>query len=425
MKIMKLIAKNVKRLTVVEINPAGNLVKITGKNGQGKTSVLDAIWMALDPKGIPSKPIHNGAKTGNIVLTLGDGHKVELVVERKFTETDNYLSVMTASGAKYPKPQHFVDDLIGALTFDPLEFMRAKTADKFAIVRGLVKLTVQPEDVERLNAVDYAARTVFNRDAKALRTRAEAMMLPAIIPEAVDEAGLLTEMQEAAAKNAALFQQKAGRAEMVKITGDAAARARQLRDDAAAAIAAAEVLEKNCTETLARIDAMEVLPEPVDIADLRKRVDDAKTANAIVAKARQRKAIEVDAARAEKKAEELTTAMETRKTELDEALVEASANLPVKGLQIANGGVLFNNVPIDQASDAEQLMVSTEIAAALNPKLRVIRIRNGSLLDDDAMARLAAFAEERDFQIWIELVDGSGEIGIVMEDGHVKGQAVR
>jgi recombinational DNA repair ATPase RecF len=42
MKITKLIAENVKKLSVVEITPDGNLVQITGKNGQGKSSVLDA-----------------------------------------------------------------------------------------------------------------------------------------------------------------------------------------------------------------------------------------------------------------------------------------------------------------------------------------------------------------------------------------------
>ena len=47
LKIIQLSAENVKRLIAVEIKPDGNLVQITGKNGQGKTSVLDSIWWAL------------------------------------------------------------------------------------------------------------------------------------------------------------------------------------------------------------------------------------------------------------------------------------------------------------------------------------------------------------------------------------------
>ena len=47
MKIIKFEAEHVKRIAVVEITPAGHVVEITGKNGQGKTSVLDSIWWAL------------------------------------------------------------------------------------------------------------------------------------------------------------------------------------------------------------------------------------------------------------------------------------------------------------------------------------------------------------------------------------------
>lgn len=47
MKIIALQAENVKRLVAIEIRPDGNLVQITGKNGAGKTSVLDCIWWAL------------------------------------------------------------------------------------------------------------------------------------------------------------------------------------------------------------------------------------------------------------------------------------------------------------------------------------------------------------------------------------------
>ena len=50
---------------------------------------------------------------------------------------------------------------------------------------------------------------------------------------------------------------------------------------------------------------------------------------------------------------------------------------------------------------------------------RVIRVRDGSLLDEDSMNILAEMAVERDYQIWIERVDSSGKIGFVLEDGHL------
>lgn len=62
MKIISLQAENVKRLTAVSITPDGNLVQISGRNGQGKTSVLDAIWWALEgAANIQAEPIRKGA----------------------------------------------------------------------------------------------------------------------------------------------------------------------------------------------------------------------------------------------------------------------------------------------------------------------------------------------------------------------------
>lgn len=68
MKIIKFRADNVKRLTAVEITPDGNMVQITGKNGQGKTSVLDAIWWALGGKeNIQGQPIRKVARSIKIL----------------------------------------------------------------------------------------------------------------------------------------------------------------------------------------------------------------------------------------------------------------------------------------------------------------------------------------------------------------------
>ena len=44
MKIIQFTAENIKKLSVVQISPEGNVVEITGKNKQRKASVLGAIW---------------------------------------------------------------------------------------------------------------------------------------------------------------------------------------------------------------------------------------------------------------------------------------------------------------------------------------------------------------------------------------------
>ncbi|MDE2470486.1 MAG: AAA family ATPase, partial [Bradyrhizobium sp.] len=63
MKIIRLESENIKGLRAVEVEPDGNVVIIGGKNGAGKSSVLDSMWYALGGKdALPSKPIRNGEK---------------------------------------------------------------------------------------------------------------------------------------------------------------------------------------------------------------------------------------------------------------------------------------------------------------------------------------------------------------------------
>jgi len=109
------------------------------------------------------------------------------------------------------------------------------------------------------------------------------------------------------------------------------------------------------------------------------------------------------------------------KQEEEKAAKIAAAKMPVPGLSFGDGMVVLNGVPFDQASDAEQLRTSIAIAMALNPKLRVIRVRDGSLLDEESMKLLEQMADSKDYQVWIERVDGSGKVGFVLEDGLVKG----
>jgi len=110
--------------------------------------------------------------------------------------------------------------------------------------------------------------------------------------------------------------------------------------------------------------------------------------------------------------------MEKRKA--DRAAAIAKAKLPVEGLGFGEGVVLFNGLPLEQASDAEQLRVSVAIAMAGNSKLRVIRVRDGSLLDESGMKLLAELADANDMQVWVERVDTTGKVGFVIEDGRLR-----
>lgn len=401
MKIVGLVAENIKRLVAVEIRPDGNVVEITGRNGAGKTSVLDAIWWALaGTRAVQAQPIRDGAERAYVSLDLG-----ELIVTRTFRRKDGdewttQLTVESADGTQYRSPQGVLDALVGELSFDPLEFTRLRPREQFDRLKALVP-DVDFDAVEQANAADYDKRRDLNREAKRLRAQAEGIDVPADLPaEPVDESELVAADRHRQAAQQAEVERDRKRDEAEELRR----RAQELDDEAD------ELDGKAVRHRRSIPDGM-----PDDLSEALQR---ARETNEALRRAGQRRDLEQQAAEVEAEAEQLTIAMADRASEVGEAV--AKADMPVDELTLsAEGQVYLDGHPLDQASDAEQLRVSVALAMAQNPKLRVIRVRDGSLLDDESMRLLADLADEHDCQVWVERVDSSGRVGVVIEDGQV------
>lgn len=424
MKIVSLTAENVKKLKAVEIKPDGSLVQITGANGSGKSSVLDAIYMALaGTKAIPSAPVRKGEAKARIKLDLGD-----VVVTRRFTAAGGTsLTVEAADGARYGSPQKMLDELLGSLTFDPLEFSRMEPKRQLETLRGLVQIDVNIDQLDEDNKRDYDARTDINRRIKQLRAQAEAITVDPDAPaEPVDVSELTAEMQRAGEHNADIERRRANRekaaeqiAGMRKDAESGREKAAELRAKADRIEQDAATAEARANELQAKIDAAGELPAPIDVAAISARINTAAATNRAVQDRELRADIERQAAAAEANVAALNEQMEERTRQRAEAI--AGATMPVPGLSFGDGEVIYQDLPFAQACSAEQLRVSVAIAMAANPKLRVLRIKDGSLLDENGLQLIAEMAAERDYQVWIERVDTSGKVGIVMEDGEVVG----
>lgn len=425
MKIISLRSENIKRLSVVEIVPDGNVVQITGPNESGKSSILDSIWWAITGnENVQVQPIRAGQESARIRLDLG-----EYVVTKRFKEGQPpTIKVETTDGAAYGSPQKLLDSLLSSLTFDPLAFTKLKPADQYAVIRRTVKLDVDIDALDKANKEDFTTRTEVNRDAKNMRSQAAGIMVTPGLPEApVDTAALVAKIASAGEHNAQITiaanriseraQQLVARDETAKELG---LRVDALRRQMEAAASDVAVFQTQ-TETLAK----EVLPTPgfpIDVDELQGDLADANSINDAIRARVRRAEIEKSAEEAEARAAALTTAMDARTAEKEAAI--AAAEMPVDGLSFGSDILLYNGVPFEQASTSIQLRVSCAIAAASAPKLRVVMIRDGSALDSKNLAALAEWATEKDMQIWLEKVDESGTVGIVMEDGHVKGQTL-
>jgi len=423
MKIIKLQAENFKRLVAVEITPTGNMVEITGKNGNGKTSVLDAIWVALAGlEAAPQKPIRTGKDEARVMLDLGD-----LVVTRIFREGKaSTLRVENKEGAKFSSPQSVLDKLLGSLAFDPLAFARMDAGKQFETLRRFVP-DYDFQKADMMNAADFDKRANVNRRMKDAQALADSTKPTSLVPQRVDVTALIAELEKAGQHNTDIETRKANRDALrakidrigTSIT-DRYAQIERLRSDIASIEGSIERDRETMNAETLRLNSAGPLPEPIDTTAIRASINQAAATNKIAD--RQDLHLQHVEVYNKLKEESATLSAEIEKRNEAKRAAVAAAKLPVDGLAFGDGFVTMAGEPFSQASDAEQLRASIAMAMAMNPTLRVIRVRDGSLLDDDSMRMLAEMATAQDYQVWIERVDGSGKVGFVLEDGFIKGK---
>lgn len=431
MRIIRLQAEGFMRLVAVDITPEGNLIEVRGKNEQGKSSLLGAIFAALaGAAAAPVKPVRKGEEYAIIRTTLGD-KEPELIVTRYFGEDGTTsLKVENADGASYGKAQTMLDALVGTISFDPLAFARMEPAAQAAELRRLVKLEVDLDELAAKDKADYDERTIVNRDGKQLKARIEAIPIYPDLPEKrPDRAALLADLGKAAETNSGIERDRAARQNEDRFIHDRSEVALQKRNEAERLRAQAkelddeaEGIELEVTRRRGVLDGMDALPDPVDTDALQEQIRLADVILARMDEAATRATLQTEFDGLKAKSEGLTSNIVKRETTRQAAL--AKAEMPVEGLSLETvDGVLIvtlDGVPFSQASSAQQLKVSTKIAMAANPRLKVLRIKEGSLLDEDNLKLLAEMAKDADYQIWAEFVGAEGA-GIVMEAGEVKG----
>lgn len=411
-KIIELRVSNFARLSAVSIRPDGALVQITGKNGQGKTSCLNAIWTALKGRAVaPAQPIHKGAEEARLQVNLGTMQIVRTFKRTKTEEITHDLKITMADGSRVgAKPQQMIDALLGDLSFNPLEFARLPAKDQFERVKALVHdFDFATNASNRQEA--YDERTVQNAKAKSARAQAAGVVLPAgPKPKPVDFADVQVKLSAAIESNnkraSALQRQTDRKRERDGLLQQAA----DLRERADVAEASANTID----EQLGLIK----VPAAVDINELTSKLTSAKTIQQQINLFDDRDRHEREAEAAEKLSARLTEGIERCDAAKREAI--AKAKMPVSGLSFGNDEVLLNGLPFSQAALSEKLRTSIGIAMALNPDLRVMLVDEGSELDSESLALVAEMAEKNEYQVWVARVEESGKTGFVIEDGALK-----
>lgn len=420
LRIIHLQTENIKRIKAAEVTPSGDLISVGGQNENGKSSLIDSIEYGLHGgKSLPAEPLRRGQKRGKVTIDLG-----ELTVERVFTKKGSTLTVTPKDGLPFPSPQSVLDKLYADHTFDPLGFMQLKPKEQLEFLRKIVGLDFTALDVKRLAL--YNKRSDVNRDAKSFEAQAESIEFEEVGEVSTDE--LIAQIENADKHNAsiaptqtdlklALSEVERARADKERYESEIdelRQRAIALKEKVAQSVERANVQAALAAELEEQIEGF----KPIDTATLKAKLSEAGEINRKVQEQEWRKNIESQARQKTGEALKLTLAIEAIDEEKEKTISEAK--FPVQGLSFGEDGVLFNDLPFEQASGEQQIIVSAAMALAQNPRLRILLIRNGSLLDKKHRTILAKWASENDCQIWLEVVseDGAG-CQVVIQDGMI------
>lgn len=452
LRIIEFHAEHVKRLNAVTIrpDPEQSVVLLTGKNRQGKSSTIDAIWWALGGKSaIPSKPIKKGASGAMIQLDLG-----EFTVTRRFTENGKYLEIRTKDGFKAPRPQEFLSTRLADRARNPLEFMRLSSEDQVIALQDMVDIKLDPADFARITGLDtrgikpesdpikllddayghiYKKRTDTNIEVRRLDGATKSLMIeippdrrdtkPVSVQGLFEERKLLEKTRQRNDERRRLFEEDARAIAAVRSQiADKTSEIEVLEAKLASLRGAKDILEHRVRITeeahnreMATVTA---LTDP-DFSDIDARIAAADEMNRVAGQIKLLSEHEVAlaAVRAESGllSQKLTDIKEFRKRLIEEA------GLPVPGLGLEGGEVTFNGIPLSQASGREQIEISCAICAAQNPSIGILTIDVGwSDLDAEGKAALESFAKEKGLQIWCtQVMESPGDLGFHIYDGNL------
>lgn len=410
MKIIEFRAERFKRLSAVEITPEGNTVIISGRNGQGKSSVLDAIWLALGggnatKDSATTVPIKEGEKDAVVRLDLG-----AMVVTRKWTTSGSTLTVEGADGRKYSSPQTLLDTLVGTISFDPLSFAKMPPMEQRSQLIDLVKLPVDLDGLSAQRKAFYDQRTFVNRELKTIQAELAGIQLPDndVPEEEISIAEMTKKIGMAQDQRSRIIMGRQRLQEKVE-KGKALRELIQQKTDELTALA---------NQIRSETEMLESCKEP-DVQAMRSQLENAEQINKLVRQKKHKAELQVRLNDKTTESDGITQQIES----IDRTKKEAFLNVrfPVDGLAVDEEGITYNGIPFRQCSSAEQLKVCVAIASALNPEIRVIRVPDASLLDEESMKVMQDLAQQQDIQIWMERVtDGKEKVGVVIEDGAVK-----
>lgn len=431
MRIAQIKISNILGIAELEFTPAG-FNEISGPNGTGKTSVLEAIKAALST-GHDATLLRNGAEKGEAVLILDDGTELT-----KTVTADKSTNKARVGGKLASRPAETIKALTDLYSANPIEFLRARKQDRVKVLLETMPLeadiaklqeitgipvTAAPGThalavIETLHKEVYDDRTGTNRAVKEKDNAINQLKLA--MPEApggvegsedeiiakVKEAdeSRVTELDRITAKLTGI--KKENQAKIDEIRAEAQ---RQIDAIKAKAIADVEAIqtEERHIEGLAGQQRERTIQKHTDtVAPLNTALESIKSNRSAHAKREQAmqtiKQMQHDLTGLQADVARQTKAL----SDLEQYKADLLAALPIPGVEVKDGEIYRDGVHFDRLNTAQQVWVAVEIAKLRAGNLGVCCVDGIELLDPKAFEEFKAQALESNLQLFVSRVTG-------------------
>lgn len=459
MKTTKIKIKNLFGISEAQLD--GSSVELTGGNGTGKTSVIDAIKYALTNDSEREYIIKQGASEGEIIIETDTGLYID---RRKRTNKADYKSVK-AGGQEVCGPESMLRKLFTPLQLDPVKFIQMDKKEQNRTILDLIEfdwdlnwireqfgeiprdvnydqnILQVLNDIQSDNGYYFQTRQDVNRDLRNKRAFIEE--IAASIPtgyeaekwETYDLGTVYRRIEKAKEVNGRIERAKLFKDSYDnKVRGYQAEKEIQISAEKEAIAAERDNLTSTVERLKAEIKAAEDklltlddrLEDKVQLAESRynekiaKLDSDMKTADEYIG----RVPIDVSGDQEEvRTAEEMKkhlneyhrmqsleedcamlqaeSAELTRKIELARNLpgkILETATLPIDGLTVEGGIPLIHGLPVSNLSEGEKLNLCVDVALARPNNLQIILIDGAEKLSDENRKKLYNKCREKGLQ---------------------------
>lgn len=413
-KINKLEIENVKRVKAVTIEPTSNgLTILGGNNNQGKTSVLDAIaWALGGNKYKPSKPARDGSMNPpTLRVELSNG----LIVERKGKNSD--LKVTDPSGQK--AGQQLLDSFVEELALNLPKFIESSAKDKANTLLQIIGVGEKLWELDRKEEQLYNERRTIGQIAdQKKKYAAEQPQYPEAPNELVSIADLIHEQQEILARNGENARKRQNRENIVNEMHLSEARLKQLKEQLAQEEAVHDKLMGDYVEANKSIE---------DLVD--ESTEEIENSIANIEEINRKVRANLDKEKAEEDAKQYKSQYDNLSAEIQKVRDERtslldSADLPLPGLSVEDGELVFEGQKWDNMSGSQQLRVATAIVRKLKPECGFVLLDKLEQMDIPTLTEFGKWLESEGLQAIATRVSSGEECQIIIEDGYVVSDTV-